>query len=69
MPEMPPSAIADSPTYGRVYGEQCVRRFIQAAQGQGELPASGENARQVARVVDAAYESSRTRRRVVVETG
>jgi predicted dehydrogenase len=55
---------AESPAYGGVYGEQFMRAFIQAAQGQGELPTTGEDALQVARVVDAAYESSRTGRRV-----
>lgn len=59
----------DSPAYGSVYGEQFVRAFIQAAQGEGEVPASGYDALQVARVVDAAYESSRTGRRVEVATG
>jgi predicted dehydrogenase len=51
-----------------VYGKQFVRSFIQAAQGQGDVPASGEDAWQVARVVDAAYESSRTGQRVEVAT-
>jgi predicted dehydrogenase/predicted enzyme related to lactoylglutathione lyase len=35
--------VADSPAYGRVYGEQFMRRFIHAAQGQGDVPAGGED--------------------------
>lgn len=41
-----------------------MRRFIQAAQGNGEPMAGGEDALAVARVVDAAYESSRTGHRI-----
>lgn len=60
--------IADSPAYGGVAGEQFMRAFILAAQGEGQVPASGEDALQVARIVDAAYESSRTGQRVVIAT-
>jgi predicted dehydrogenase len=59
--------VATSPSYGGVAGEQFVREFILATQGEGVSPASGEDALQVARIVDAAYESSRTGRRVEVE--
>ncbi|MFN8487989.1 MAG: Gfo/Idh/MocA family oxidoreductase [Caldilineaceae bacterium] len=61
-------ALAESPAYGGVHGEQFMRAFILAAQGKGEVPASGEDALQVARVVDAAYESSRIGRRVNITT-
>jgi predicted dehydrogenase len=57
-----------SPAYGGIPGEQFVRRFIESAQGQGEPPTSGLDALAVARVVDAAYASSETGRRVEVAT-
>lgn len=53
-----------SPAYGGVYGEQFMGDFIKAAQGCGSAPASGSDAFQVARVVDAAYESNRSGQRV-----
>lgn len=53
--------------YGGAHGEQFVRDFIGAAQGNGTMWASGDDALQVARVVDAAYESSRLGRRIYVE--
>lgn len=56
--------LATSPAYGGVAGEGFIRRFIQAAQGDGAPMATGEDALRVARVIDAAYESSRTGRRV-----
>ncbi len=46
-----------------------MRQFILAAQGQAVAPATGYDALQVARIVDAAYESSRSGRRVEVLTG
>ncbi|MCC9075572.1 Gfo/Idh/MocA family oxidoreductase [Litorilinea aerophila] len=55
-----------SPAYGGVYGEIFIRRFIQAAQGQGTPLTRGEDALRVARVIDAAYESSRTGRRIAI---
>ena len=61
LPGMP-----ESPAYGGVHGESFVSDFIRAAQGEGHVVASGRDALQVARVVDAAYESSRTGRRVDV---
>ncbi|MCX6044641.1 MAG: Gfo/Idh/MocA family oxidoreductase [Chloroflexi bacterium] len=60
--------LANSPAYGGVAGEQFIRAFILAAQGQGAVPASGEDALQVARIIDAAYASSRTGQRVAVAT-
>lgn len=59
-------ALAESPSYLGVYGEQFVRAFIRSAQEGGPVWASGYDALQVARVVDAAYLSSRTGRRVEV---
>lgn len=56
--------VGQSPAYGGVYGEAFLRDFILAAQGKAQVPASGRDALQVARVIDAAYESSRTGRRI-----
>lgn len=56
---------AESQAYAGAYGEQFVLDFIRAAQGGAlPLPATGEDALHVARVVDAAYESSRTGHRI-----
>ena len=59
--------LRDSPAYGGGHGEAFMRRFLQACQSQGEPPTTGRDALAVARIVDAAYESSRTGRRVAVE--
>ncbi len=59
-------ALADSSSYLGVYGEQFVRDFIHAAQEGRPAWASGQDALQVARVVDAAYLSSRTGQRVEI---
>lgn len=56
--------LGESPAYGAVWGENFVRDFLQAAQGQGQPPASGLDALRVAHIVEAAYASSRTGRRV-----
>lgn len=53
-----------SPAYGGKSGEAFIRRFILSTQQDILGWTSGEDALQVARVVDAAYESSRTGRRV-----
>ena len=59
--------VAESPAYAGVYGEEFVRDFIRATRGECEVPASGRDALQVARIIEAAYESSRTGRRVDIE--
>lgn len=59
-------SLASSPAYLGVYGEQFVRQFVQAVMGQGEVPAAGEDAVQIARIVDAAYASSESGRRVSI---
>ncbi len=59
--------LATSPAYGGVAGEQFLRQFVLAAQGQSAPKTTGYDALQVARVVDAAYESSRTGRRIEIE--
>ena len=59
-------ALGQSPAYGAVWGENFMRAFLKAAQGQGPPPTSGADALRVARIVEAAYESSRTGRRMEV---
>jgi predicted dehydrogenase len=58
--------LGESPAYGGVSGEQFMREFILAAQGQAEPPTTGYDALQVARVVDAAYASSQSGRRIEI---
>ncbi len=59
--------LGKSPAYGAVAGEGFIHDFIRAAQGEGDVPASGRDALQVARIIDAAYESSETGRRIDIE--
>lgn len=59
--------LGESPAYGGVAGEHFIRDFIHAAEGKGASPASGHDALQVARIIDAALESSRSGRRIEVE--
>jgi predicted dehydrogenase len=56
-----------SPAYGGKSGEAFIRSFIQASQEGRPGWTTGEDALMVARVVDAAYESSRTGKRVEIE--
>jgi predicted dehydrogenase len=58
--------LRSSPAYGGVPGERFVQDFLKATWGEGTVPASGDDALQVARIVEAAYESSETGRRVRV---
>jgi predicted dehydrogenase len=55
---------ADSPAYGGTYGQQFISAFVQAAHEGRPAFTTGEDALHVARIVDAAYESSRSGRRV-----
>ena len=55
---------AESRAYAGGYGERFVRTFIAATRGEGPVPCPGAAAVQVGRIVDAAYESARTGRRV-----
>lgn len=57
---------AESRAYGGSYGERFVRDFIAATRGEGPVPVPGEAAVRVGMIVDAAYESARTGRRVEV---
>lgn len=47
----------EPPTYTEYY-----RKLVRALNGQGELPASGEEAREVIRLIELARESSSTGR-------
>lgn len=59
--------IAETPAYGGAYGEEFVRDFLRAcAEGQ-PLPADGRDALQIARVVDAAYQSSALGQRIATD--
>jgi predicted dehydrogenase len=58
--------LAPSPAYLGVYGEHFVQEFVHAIHGEGALPASGEDALQIARIVDAAYASSESGLRVSI---
>lgn len=57
---------AESRAYGGGYGERFVRDFIAATRDEGPAPCPGAAAVRVALIVDAAYESARTGRRVAV---
>ncbi|MBI3942263.1 MAG: Gfo/Idh/MocA family oxidoreductase [Chloroflexi bacterium] len=56
--------LRESPAYGGGYGEDFILAFIRAAQGHGTSPTTGRDALAVSRIIDAAYESSRTGRRI-----
>ena len=58
--------VADSPAYCGVAGENFIRSFVHAAQGRAEPVTTGEDALHVARVMDAAYASSETGRRIAL---
>ena len=58
--------IADSPAYCGVAGENFIRSFVHAAQGRAQPLTTGEDALHVARVLDAAYASSETGRRIAL---
>jgi len=60
-------ALATSPAYGGVSGEQFMRAFLSAAHKEGTAIATGQDALRVARVIDAAYESDQSGRRVDIK--
>ena len=60
--------LSSSPAYGGVQGETFVQDFLRATWGEGEVPASGRDALQVARVVEATYTSSESGQRVQIST-
>jgi predicted dehydrogenase len=58
--------IGQSSAYGGTIGEEFIRQFIQAAQGVDDPPTTGQDALQIAKIVDAAYRSNRTGRRIEI---
>jgi predicted dehydrogenase len=52
--------------YGGMYGVQFVNDFLEAVQTDSELMITGQDALHVLRILDAAYESDETGRRVQV---
>ena len=52
--------------YGGAFGIAFLERFLKSTQGDGDPPASGRDALKVARVIEAAYESSDTGKRIKV---
>ena len=56
-----------SPAYGGGVGEAFVRDFLAACRDEGDPPTTARDALWVARLLDAAYESSRTGRRVEIQ--
>ncbi|MDA0747395.1 MAG: Gfo/Idh/MocA family oxidoreductase [bacterium] len=50
--------------YGGASGLAFLERFLRSTQGDGAPPASGADALRVARLIEAAYESSKTGRHV-----
>ena len=58
--------IAPRPVYADEWGYQFVAAFVQAVRENGQPLVSAEDARRVLQIIDAAYESSRTGRRVLL---
>jgi len=57
-------ALPQVDAYGGAHGVAYVERFVRSMLGDGAPPATGADALRVARVVEAAYDSSRTGRRI-----
>lgn len=57
---------AESRAYAGGHGEQFVRTFIAATRGECAVPCPGEAAVRVGQIVDAAYESASSGRRVEI---
>lgn len=58
--------LSESPAYGGGYGEAFMRTFVRATLGECAPPTNAQDALWTARIMDAAYESARTGRRVEV---
>ena len=54
----------DSPAYGGLHGEEFVRRFLRASEGDGESPAGLEDGVRILRLLDATYRSAEEGSRV-----
>lgn len=62
-------ALPEVDCYGGAFGLAFLERFFHSVNGDGEPPATGEDALKVARIIEAAYASSETGRRVAVNSG
>jgi len=60
-------ALAPSEAYGGLYGQEFVRQFILSAMRKDPPPNNGDNALQVLRIIEAAYQASTHGRFVKVE--
>jgi predicted dehydrogenase len=60
--------LPDLDCYGGAFGMAFLERFFRAVNGDGEPPATGDDALKVARIIEAAYESSETGRRIGVHS-
>ena len=60
-------ALPQIDAYGGVYGVAFLDDFILATQGKGTAPTCGQDALKVARVIEAAYRSSKTGLRVDIK--
>ncbi len=58
--------LPDLDCYGGSYGLQFLEAFLRSTRGEGEPPASGQDALKMARIIEAAYESSESGMRVKV---
>ena len=56
--------VAPRPVYADEWGYQFVAAFVRAVRENERPLVSAEDARRVLQIIDAAYESSRTGRRV-----
>ena len=59
-------ALPELDCYGGAFGLAFLERFLQSVNGDGEPPATGEDALRVARIIEAAYASSETGRRIEI---
>ena len=59
--------IAQSPAYGGIYGEEFLRRFLRASEGDGAPPCGLRDGIRILRVLDAAYRSAAEGVRVPIE--
>ena len=50
--------LPESPAYGGVHGEEFVRRFLRASEGDGDSPAGLDAGLHVLRLLDAIYRSA-----------
>ncbi|MDE2998716.1 MAG: Gfo/Idh/MocA family oxidoreductase [Gemmatimonadota bacterium] len=59
-------ALPELDCYGGAFGLAFLERFLYSVNGDGEPPATGEDALRVARIIEAAYASSETGRRIEI---